>query len=176
MFVVFSCCYVLSKCRKTTCILPPCRRKLWRASMPLHLPSLLCIIFLLLILLLLLLVLANRPPPFFSVFVSFVTCSHTLLTHHTLTHSYRSYVVRFCFSPPTRPTAEFWLWIHLRKRVEHVCAKKRVVIAMTTLAILLMPNSYHYPPVKQLRSCMCTLPRVVLPDRALCLPTFCHSL
>ena len=33
------CCYVLSKCRKTTCILPQCRRKLWRASMPLHLPS-----------------------------------------------------------------------------------------------------------------------------------------
>jgi hypothetical protein len=68
------CCYVLSKCRKTTCTLPQCRRKLWRASMPLHLPSLLLISFLLLLLLLLLLVLANRPPHFFSLFVSFVTC------------------------------------------------------------------------------------------------------
>ena len=103
------CCYVLSKCRKTTCILPPCRRKLWWASMPLHLPSLLLISFLLLLLLLLLLVLANRSPSLFSLFVSFVTCSHTLLTHHTLTHSYRSYVVRFCFSPPTRP------WFRLQR-------------------------------------------------------------
>ena len=48
------------------------------------------------------------------------------------------------------PTAEFWLWIHLRQRVEHVCAKKRAVIAMTTLAILLMPNSYDYPLGKSL--------------------------
>ena len=30
--------------------------------------------------------------------------------------------------------------------------------------------------MQQLRSCMCTLPRVVLPDRAVCLPTFCHSI
>ena len=48
------------------------------------------------------------------------------------------------------PTAELWLWIHLRQRVEHVCAKKRAVIAMTALAILLMPNSYDYPLVKSL--------------------------
>ena len=31
-----------------------------------------------------------------------------------------------------------------------MCAKKRVVIAMTALALLLMPNSYDYPLVKSL--------------------------
>ena len=48
-------------------------------------------------------------PPFFSLFVLLLTCSHTLLTHHTLTHSYRSYVVHFCFNPPTRP------WFRLQR-------------------------------------------------------------
>ena len=55
-------------------------------------------------------------------------------------------VVAFFFCCVLSPS----LWIHLRQRVEHVCAKKRADIAMTTLAILLMPNSYHYPPVKSL--------------------------
>ena len=31
-----ACCHGLSKCRNKTCMLPGCRRMLWRASMPLH--------------------------------------------------------------------------------------------------------------------------------------------
>ena len=119
--------------------------------MPLHLPSLLCILFLLL--LLLLLVLANRPPPLFSLFVTFVACSHTLLTHHTLTHTVVTSCVFVLAHPPALGSAYSGVLAldsfapTCRARVRKEAGSYSY---MTTLAILLMPNSYHYPPVKSL--------------------------